>query len=88
MFLKLTKLIMSNCEIKESDFIGAEIPEADFHGSNLEKSIFSKTNLFKADFRNSRNFSIDFKTNNIKKARFLLTEAVTLLNNLDIIIEN
>jgi len=85
--LKLPKLKMTDCEIKETEFIEADLSEGNFTGTDFERSIFSKTNLFKANFKGAKNYYIDTKNNNIKKARFSLPEALTLLDSLGVVIE-
>jgi len=49
--------------------------------------VFNKTNLTGASLKRSFNYSIDFNYNIIKKAAFSLPEAATLLQGLDIVVE-
>lgn len=65
----------------------ADFSERDFRNTDFEKSIFSKTNLYKVNFKGAKNYYIDIKNNNIKKAKFSLPEALSLLDTLDIEIE-
>ena len=85
--LKLPKLVMTNCIAKGVFFEDVDLSEADFSNTNLEEALFFKANLEKANFTTASNYSIDPKTNRIKGARFSYPEVMTLLNNLDIIIE-
>ena len=85
--LKLPKIKMVKCEAKESDFIETDLSEGDFRNTDFEKSTFFKTNLTNADFTGAINYFIDTKTNVLKKTRFSLPEALSLLDSLDIIIE-
>src|SRR3990172_12353042 len=85
--LKLPKIKMVRCEAKEIDFIETDLSEGDFRNTDFEKSTFFKTNLTNADFTGAVNYFIDTKTNVLKKTRFSLPEALSLLDSLDIIIE-
>ncbi|MDO8610722.1 MAG: pentapeptide repeat-containing protein [bacterium] len=81
----LIKLI--ECIVKEVNFSEAELSESIFTKSDFSKSIFAHTNLTKCDFRQAFDYEIDFNFNNIKKAKFSLPEASTLLKSLEIILE-
>lgn len=85
--LKLPGIKMVKCEAKEVDFIETDLRNADFKNTDFEQSIFFKTNLTNADFSRATNYFIDIKTNTLRKTRFSLPEALSLLSNLDIIIE-
>ncbi len=85
--LKLQKIKLSDCEVKEAAFIGTNLSNSDLRKSDFEKSMFFKTNLTGANFSGAKNYFIDINNNTLKKTRFSLPEALSLLNNLDIIIE-
>ncbi|MFC1991736.1 pentapeptide repeat-containing protein [Chloroflexota bacterium] len=85
--LKLPEIKMVKCEVKEVDFIETDLSDGDFKNTDFNQSIFFKTNLTNADFKGATNYSIDFTTNTLKQTRFSLPEAISLLNNSDIIIE-
>jgi fluoroquinolone resistance protein len=85
--LKLPKMKMVKCEVKESDFIETDLTDGDFRNTNFEKSVFFKTNLTNADFREATNYVIDVKTNILKKTHFSLPEAMSLLYTLDIVLD-
>jgi fluoroquinolone resistance protein len=85
--LILPKTRIVRCEAKEVDFTETDLSNGDFQNTDFEKSRFFKTNLFGANFKGAVNYYIDIKNNSIKKARFSLPEALSLLNSLDIIIE-
>ena len=85
--MKIPKIIMPDCEVKDSDFGEADLSSGDFKNTDFEKTRFFKTNLTGADFKGARNYFIDIKNNNIKKAKFSYPDVLTLLNSLDIIIE-
>lgn len=84
--LNLKKLRMARCVCKECDFEGADLTNADFEGTDLEKSVFARTNLTNAGFRGARNYSIDLRNNTVKRTKFSLPEAVSLLNSFDIVL--
>lgn len=86
-FLKIPKTKMSDCMVKDADFSEADLSNGDFKNSDFEKSRFVKTNLTGADFKGAKNYSIDPCANILKKTRFSYPEVISLLNNLDIIIE-
>jgi fluoroquinolone resistance protein len=85
--LKIPKLIMVKCEAKEADFIETDLTDGDLSKTDFEKSVFFKTNLTGTDLRGATNYAIDVKTNILKKTRFSLPEAMSLLYTLDIIID-
>jgi len=85
--LKLAKIKMINCEAKEVDFTETDLSGGSFTGTDFERSVFFKTNLTKADLKGTVNYFIDPRNNTLKKARFSLPEALSLLSCLDIIIE-
>jgi fluoroquinolone resistance protein len=85
--LHLPKTRMVKCEAKEVDFIETDFSNGDFRNTDFENSRFFKTNLTGADFKGAINYLIDVKNNTIKKARFSLPEALSLLSGLEIIIE-
>ena len=85
--LKLKGLEVLNCTAVNVDFREADFSQADFSGSDLSDSLFLHTNLAGADLSQARNYSINPGLNNIKKARFSLPEAMSLLYNMDIILD-
>jgi len=85
--LKVPETKIIKCEAKEIDFIETDMNSGNFTDTDFENSVFFKTNLTKADFRGATNYSVDINTCNLKEAKFSLPEALSLLSNLDIIIE-
>ncbi len=84
--LKLKNLKLLNCVCKEADFQGADLTDGDFGGTDFERSVFSQTNLTNANFVEARNYSIDPRSNVVKRAKFSLPEAMSLLKNFDVVI--
>ncbi|HEY95635.1 MAG TPA: pentapeptide repeat-containing protein [Dehalococcoidia bacterium] len=85
--LKLPKTEIIKCEVKDVDFIETDLKDSNLSGSDFENSIFFKTDLSGVNFSHSTNYTIDVNNNTLKKTRFSLPEALSLLSNLDIIIE-
>jgi uncharacterized protein YjbI with pentapeptide repeats len=73
--------------VKECRFIETELTAASFKGCDLSGTIFHNTILTEADLTDACNYRIDPMTNKLRKARFSLPEAVTLLEMLQIEIE-
>jgi fluoroquinolone resistance protein len=85
--LKVPNIKIINCQAKEVDFIETDMNHGTFKNTDFENSRFLKTDLSYSDFSGAKNYSINLLDNNLKKARFSLPEAISLLNGLDIIIE-
>lgn len=85
--LKLPKTVIKKCEVKDVDFIETDLKGGNLKGSDFENSTFFKTDLSGVDFTNAKNYIIDINNNTLKKTRFSLPEALSLLSNLDIIVE-
>lgn len=85
--MKVPKIRMVKCEAREVDFTEADLSNGEFRNTDFEKSRFFKTNLSGADFKGATNYYIDVKNNTLKKTRFSLPEALTLLESLDIVLE-
>ena len=86
-FLHLHNLILIDCVAHEVAFNEADLTGGIFTRTDFLKSVFSHTNLTKSDFRNASHYGIDFNFNTIKKAKFSLPEAASLLKSLDIVLE-
>jgi len=84
--LKLSKLQMIECTVKEADFTDVDFTDAVFHGTDFSGSRFVNCDLTKADFNDAANYAIDVKQNWLKKTKFALPEAVALLKGLDIVL--
>jgi fluoroquinolone resistance protein len=85
-FVKIPKIKMTDCVVHEADFTECDMHESNFRGTDFAGTIFFKTNLAKANFVSAFNYGIDSRANNIKKARFSLPEAASLLRSLEIIL--
>lgn len=84
--LSLKNVQIQECIAKNVDFREADLTEAVFAGTDLFESLFNGTNLTKADLSRSRNYHIDPGQNILKRAKFSLPEAMSLLHSLDIVL--
>ena len=84
--LKLPNLRMTGCIVKEADFTDVDFTGALFTGTDFTDRRFINCDLTKADFNDATNYAIDIKLNWLKKTKFALPEAVSLLKGLDIIV--
>lgn len=57
------------------------------HGCMLLGTSFNKADLSEADLTGSTNYFIDVRYTNIKKAKFSMPEAMSLLTSLEIVIK-
>ena len=86
--LKLKGLKLLNCVCKEADFREADLTDGNFEGTDFDRSVFSQTNLTNANFEEARNYSIDPRVNVLKRAKFSMPEAMSLLKSFDVTIVN
>jgi len=86
--LNLEKVILNHCILHEVSFEDANLSFTDCRGSDFENSRFAHTNLTSADFRGAINYQIDPILNTLKKTKFSLPEAMSLLYNLNIILDD
>jgi uncharacterized protein YjbI with pentapeptide repeats len=84
--LSLPEIKMVECVAHEVDFREADLLQAEFPHSDLAGSLFINTNLTQADFSQARNYTINAGLNTLKKTRFSLPEAMSLLYSLDIVL--
>lgn len=82
--LNLVNAVFVDCIIKEAFFEDSLMEGCAFKKCDLENSIFKNTNLRGADLSTSKNYDIDACQNNVKKAKFSLPEAMSLIYSLDI----
>lgn len=85
--MNLKGIKFSACRMCEVDFYESELINADFSDCLLKGATFNKASLHGADFRGAREYYIDVRQTNVKKAKFSLPEALSLLSSLEIIVE-
>ncbi len=86
MGLTLPGMEVRDCVALDVDFRDADLSRANFAGTDLAQSLFARTNLSEADLSRARNYHIDPGQNTLKRARFSLPEAMSLLHSMDIVI--
>ena len=82
--LSLREINIIECKAHDVDFREADLTKANFSHTDLLESMFVNSNLCSADFTYAVNYHIDVTVNKIKKAKFMLPEAVVLLEGLEI----
>lgn len=82
--MALSKMTLQHCTAREVDFSEADLGQADCRFSDFSGSQFCNTDLSGADFRGANNYEIVPALNKLKKAKFSLPEALSLLYNLEI----
>lgn len=82
--LSLREMIMIECKAHDVDFREADFTQADFSHTDFTNSLFSKTILREANFAEAINYNINIFQNDVKRAKFTLPEAMSLLQHLDI----
>lgn len=85
--LPLREAHFRDCVATGVDYREADLSGAVFAGTDLSESLFMDTNLAGADFRTARNYHIVPGENRLAGARFALPEALSLLYNLEIELE-
>ena len=84
--LKLRRIQIQDCVAVDVDFREADLSQADFSGTDLSDSLFLATDLRQADLSRARNYRIDPSQNVVRKAKFSLPEAMSLLYGLDVVL--
>jgi uncharacterized protein YjbI with pentapeptide repeats len=85
--LELREVQIQDCAAADVDFREADLSQADLSGTDFSESIFLQTDLTEADFTGAYNYQIDPTRNTVRKAKFDLPEAMSLLYALDILLE-
>ena len=78
---------MTNCEIHDIDFDSANLTKVQLNNSDLKGCKFLNTDLSFADLSGAINYDINPNRNKLKKTKFTLPEALSLMNYFDVIIE-
>jgi len=84
--LKLHGLKLTGCIAHDADFAEADLTRGHFNQTDFSESRFLHTNLTEVDFTGASNYTINAAVNILKKTRFSLPEAMTLLYSLDIVL--
>jgi uncharacterized protein YjbI with pentapeptide repeats len=78
---------MSQCQLKEVDFTETNLSKADCRGSDFTGARFVNTNLTHTDLRKAVGYAIHPAGNILRKTKFSLPEAISLLDAFDIVLE-
>lgn len=84
MGLNLKKITLRKCSARDVSFEDANLTQADCAFTDFSNSRFLRTNLTEANFIGATNYDIAPNLNTLKKTKFSLPEAMSLLYNLDI----
>jgi len=82
--LNLREIAIIECKVNNVDFREADLTKANLTYSDFAESMFVNSDLTEADFTYADNYRIDVRVNKITKAKFMLPEAASLLEGLDI----
>jgi fluoroquinolone resistance protein len=85
--LKMKGTKFSGCKLHEVDFTSTDLSHTQFQNCELDRATFDETVLEGADLRTALNFIINPDANRIKKARFSVDGALSLLDKYRIIVE-
>jgi len=85
--LDLRRLRLEKCVAREIELGRANLADAVCRGTDFAGARFAGTNLTGADFCEAINYAFDPRDNMVKKAKFSLPEAMSLLYALDIVLE-
>ena len=86
--LDLKDIKMSHCSVINANFEETNLSRADCTKSDFKNAHFNRTNLTETNFIGAVNYAISSAANTLKKTRFSLPEAISLLYNLDIVLED
>ena len=84
--LGLRRVKIVGCVARDADFAEADLSQANCAGTDFKDSRFLHTDLTEADFTGATNYAIAANLNVLRKTRFALPEAMSLLYGLDIIL--
>lgn len=82
--LDLRRIEIRDSFATEVNFENADLSKGKFNGTDFSLSKFKNSNLSFSDFREATNYDINPEFNRIKKAKFSMPEAMTLLQCFDI----
>lgn len=85
--MNLSKFVFSGCSLRDALFQNTKLNHAVFDKCELARCQFSETDLSFADFSTARNYFIDNHNNKLRKTKFSLPEALSLLGNFDIVLK-
>ena len=84
--LSLRAVSIVKCVARDVDFSECDLTRANCTSTDFAESRFEHTNLTEADFTGATNYAISASHNTLKKTKFSLPEAMSLLHYLDIVL--
>jgi fluoroquinolone resistance protein len=84
--LSLRAVSIVKCVARDVDFSDCDLTRANCTFTDFAESRFEHTNLTEADFTGATNYAISASRNTLKKTKFSLPEAMSLLHYLDIVL--
>lgn len=88
MGLNLEKVILNRCVAHEVSFEDTNLSYADCTYTDFKDSRFIHTNLTGTDLRGAKDYQIVPIQNTLKRTKFTMPEAMSLLYNLDVILDD
>ncbi|MDD4731963.1 MAG: pentapeptide repeat-containing protein [Desulfovibrio sp.] len=85
--LSLGEFSFSGCSLVNASFFNTRLTRAVFDDCDLAGCQFTDTDLSFADFKTARHYHINAQTNKLHQTVFSMPEAVSLLSNLDIVLD-
>ena len=85
--MDLKEITITECQARNADFRDTDLSKSKLTHTDFLNSHFNNTNLTESDLSFAVNYDINIFNNIIKKAKFSLPEAVSLLSALDIHID-
>ncbi|SKA92193.1 Pentapeptide repeat-containing protein [Paucidesulfovibrio gracilis DSM 16080] len=85
--LGLAEFSFTSCSLLNASFFNTRLTRAVFEDCDLAGCRFTDADLSFADFKTARNYHINAETNTLHKTIFSMPEAVSLLSNLDIVLD-
>jgi len=82
--LSLPGLRLAACQARDVDFRESDLSRAELSDTDFIESIFLATNLSGANLSSARNYAITPEENKLAGTRFSLPEAISLLHNMNI----
>ena len=82
--MDLRSLEIISCEAHNIDFEKTNLSKAKLKDTDLLNTAFSNTNLSFTDLTDAMHYQIDPTKDNIRKAKFFLPAAISLLDKWDI----
>jgi fluoroquinolone resistance protein len=84
----LKNILLTKCIARDVSFEEANLSHANCTFTDFSDSRFLHTNLTETDFTDATNYSISASINTLRKTKFSMPEAMSLLYGLDIVLKD